>query len=102
MGARCHVDCVRMAFRRVARVVVIVCFVVAITGLVAEAVVQIRQGNGAGVYFNVYGQQIHWTSVIVMLVSTGVALLVAVVMRWWHQQQERKLERLVRRGGRHE
>jgi hypothetical protein len=75
-----------MTFRTLAKVVVGVCFAVALTGLVAEAVLEIRKGNGAGVYFNVYGQQIHWTSVIVIVGTTAVALLVAVILRWWQRR----------------
>jgi hypothetical protein len=50
---------------------------------VLRAILHVRRGEGADTYVNVYGMPIHWITPIVFLGVFILALLVALVWRWW-------------------
>lgn len=51
--------------------------------LIGRAVFTASHGSGADTYTNHKGMPIQWTTLLVFVGAFVVALLVAVVMRWW-------------------
>jgi ABC-type sulfate transport system permease component len=86
---------------RLARMVLKVLVVVALGTLLTQAATEVWHGNGAGVYQNVYGMQIHWVSVLSLAAAFLVAFLVALALRWWQHRDDRTIDRLLcrRRNG---
>jgi len=68
--------------------------VLACTGLLLRALLQVWRGHGAEVYSNVYGMWIHWTTVLTFAAALLIAFIGALGWRWWQRRDDRTLERL--------
>jgi hypothetical protein len=82
---------------RAAGIVLKLLAVVALGTVLAQAAIEVRRGNGAGVYQNVYGIVIHWVSVLSLTAVLLVAYLAALALRWWQRRDDRAISRLLDR-----
>ena len=78
---------------RVAKIAMITIVVaIGIGGIVLDALYHAFSGRGAETYRNVYGLPIHYTSVLILIGITILALAVASFMRWWDRRAVRRLQ----------
>jgi hypothetical protein len=70
--------------------------------ILVPAVLEVMRGNGAGIYKNVYGMQIHWLDVLTFAVALLTAFLIALALRWWQKRDDRAIDRLLARRSRHD
>jgi len=80
--------------QKFARGAMITVVVLACTGLLLRALLQVWRGHGAEVYSNVYGMWIHWTTVLTFAAALLIALIGALGLRWWQGRDDRTLARL--------
>ena len=88
-------------FRKVrfARMVLAALAVIAFVGLIGRAAVEVLNGHGAATYSNAYGMPIHWITVLSLFAALLVALVVAIVIRWWQQRDDRTIDQFLKKRG---
>jgi hypothetical protein len=72
-----------------ARVVVAVVTALVLAPLLGRAFLEVSQGRADGTYQNFKGMQIYWISVLVFAGVAVLALLIGLVVRWWHRRDIR-------------
>lgn len=82
---------------KITRITLMALFAIAAAALLTRAAIEVSRGNGAGVYANAYGMQIHWVTVLTLAASFLIAFLVALPMRWWQRRDDRMMARLLDR-----
>ncbi len=74
---------------KLARVVVAFVTALVLVPLFGRALLEVVQGHGGGTYKNFKGMHIYWISVLVFAGVAVLALLVGLVVRWWHLREAR-------------
>jgi hypothetical protein len=67
----------------------------AVAAWLVRAALRVSEGNGAETYYTVYGMQVHWVSALSFLGALLVALLLALILRWWQRRDDRRIEQLL-------
>jgi hypothetical protein len=72
--------------------------VLAISGLILRATMEVRHNRGAETYVNVQGMQVHWVDVLTLsaaaFVTLGVLLVATVIFNWRNKRDTALVKKL--------
>ena len=64
-------------------------FIIAIISFFLRVFNKIESGKGADYYFTAYGVQFNYFGAGVVIVAIPVTITIALILRWWHNREER-------------